>query len=48
MLENLFFQNLFQCHPDHIYFKDTECRFLCVSPSDAKWLGLKSPEDAVG
>ena len=34
--------------PDHIYFKDTESRFIQISPSHAKSFGLKSPEEAIG
>jgi len=41
-------QTLLENTPDHIYFKDTECRFIQVSPSMAKRFGLKSPEEAIG
>lgn len=34
--------------PDHIYFKDTELRFIRISKSHADSLGLKRPEDAIG
>ena len=34
--------------PDHVYFKDTEGRFLAVSHAHAATLGLSSPEQAIG
>lgn len=34
--------------PDHIYFKDTEGRFLAISHALASAFGLVSPEQAVG
>jgi two-component system cell cycle sensor histidine kinase/response regulator CckA len=34
--------------PDHVYFKDTESRFLRVSRAMAKWLGLDEPAQAIG
>jgi PAS domain S-box-containing protein len=34
--------------PDHIYFKDTEGRFIRNSKSQAEMLGLSSPDQAVG
>jgi PAS domain S-box-containing protein len=46
--KDFFLQNLLQNHPDHIYFKDTESRFLQITPSLAKWLRLQSPEEALG
>jgi len=33
---------------DNIYFKDRNSRFLRISSSQAAWLGLKRPEEAVG
>lgn len=48
MQDNLLLQNLIRNHPDHIYFKDSESKFLRISPSMAKWLRLESPEDAIG
>jgi PAS domain S-box-containing protein len=34
--------------PDHIYFKDTQSRFIRNSRSQAKLLGLNDPSEAVG
>jgi two-component system, sensor histidine kinase and response regulator len=34
--------------PDHIYFKDSASRFLKINPAMARWLGLPSPEQAIG
>ena len=34
--------------PDHVYFKDTEGRFLRVSRSIADWVGLAEPAQAIG
>ncbi len=48
MTENLLFQNLFLSHPDHIYFKDRDSRFLRITPSMARWLKLDSADDAIG
>jgi PAS domain S-box-containing protein len=48
MSKDFFLQNLLQNHPDHIYFKDTESRFLQITPSMAKWFHLKSSEEAIG
>lgn len=39
---------LMENSPDHIYFKDTESRFLKCSKALATRLGLKSPEEVVG
>jgi PAS domain S-box-containing protein len=39
---------LMEYTPDHIYFKDTESRFLRVSRAMAKWLGLDEPAQAIG
>ncbi|MFB3903529.1 MAG: PAS domain-containing protein [Acidobacteriota bacterium] len=33
---------------DNIYFKDRNSRFLRINSSQASWLGLAAPEDAVG
>ena len=34
--------------PDTIYFKDRESRFIKVNHAQAKFLGIDSPEDAIG
>ncbi len=34
--------------PDHIYFKDTKGRFIRISSSMARWLGLDDPSKATG
>ena len=48
MVNDFFLKNLLENHPDHIYFKDAESRFLRITPSMAKWFHLKSPEEAIG
>jgi diguanylate cyclase (GGDEF)-like protein/PAS domain S-box-containing protein len=39
---------LLEHSPDHLYFKDVESRFLRVSRSLAKWMGLADPLEAIG
>ncbi len=34
--------------PDHIYFKDTESRFLRCNPAMAQWFGIKDPSGLLG
>src|SRR3954464_2032315 len=34
--------------PDHVYFKDLECRFIRTSSSNARRFGLASADEAVG
>jgi len=34
--------------PDHIYFKDAECRFIMISRAHAVSFGLTDPADAIG
>ena len=39
---------LMEALPDRIYFKDLNSRFVRVNRAHARWLGLSSPEEAVG
>jgi two-component system, cell cycle sensor histidine kinase and response regulator CckA len=41
-------QTLVETSPDHIYFKDTERRFIRINPSLARHFGLDDPADAIG
>ncbi len=34
--------------PDHVYVKDTQGRFVIVNPAAARYLGISTPQDAVG
>jgi PAS domain S-box-containing protein len=45
---NALLQALMDNIPDHIYFKDTQCRFIRNSRSQAMLLGLRDPSEAVG
>ena len=45
--ESDLFHTLMENTPDHIYFKDTESRFLRINRSLADRFGLKSPSEAV-
>jgi PAS domain S-box-containing protein len=45
---NALLQALMDHMPDHIYFKDTECRFIRNSKSQASMLGLSDPAQIVG
>jgi PAS domain S-box-containing protein len=45
---NALLQALMDNIPDHIYFKDTQCRFIRNSRSQATSLGLQDPSEAVG
>lgn len=46
--ERLFLHAMLATSPDHIYFKDTESRFLCISRAQAEYFGLEDPCEAVG
>jgi len=45
---NALLQALMDNIPDHIYFKDTQCRFIRNSRSQATLLGLQDPSETVG
>ncbi len=45
---NTLLQTLMDNTPDHIYFKDAGSRFVRNSRSQARMMGLKDPEQAVG
>ena len=34
--------------PDHIYFKDTESRFIRLNKACVSWIGQKNPEEMIG
>jgi PAS domain S-box-containing protein len=40
--------NLISTIPDHIYFKDRQSRFVRINNAQAKWIGVRSPGEAVG
>jgi len=46
--EQLLLRAIMENIPDHIYFKDTESRFLRINKAQADWFGLSEPEQAVG
>ena len=46
--EHYLLHTLMENTPDHIYFKDTESRFIRINKSLADWFGLGHPEDAIG
>jgi PAS domain S-box-containing protein len=46
--EQLLLRALLDSTPDHIYFKDTDSRFIKVSRSHAERFGLDDPVDIVG
>jgi PAS domain S-box-containing protein len=45
---NALLQALMDYMPDHIYFKDTQSRFIRSSRSQATMLGLSDPSEAIG
>jgi len=44
----LYFWQLMDTLPDHVYFKDLQSRFICINRSQSRFLGLKEPSEAVG
>ncbi|HUB68603.1 MAG TPA: PAS domain-containing protein [Candidatus Methylacidiphilales bacterium] len=48
MSNDFLLKNLLENHPDDIFFKDMECRFLRITPNMAKRLHLGSAEEALG
>ena len=46
--EQALFKDLISTIPDNIYFKDRESRFIRINDAMAKWVGMRSPEEAVG
>jgi PAS domain S-box-containing protein len=46
--EQALFNGLIGTIPDNIYFKDRKSRFVCINDAMAKWIGVRSPDEAVG
>lgn len=46
--DSLLLNALLESHPDHLYFKDRECRLLRSSLSHAKSSGFSSPDEMIG
>ena len=46
--EQALFTDLISTIPDHIYFKDRKSRFIRINDAMAKWVGMRSPDEAVG
>ncbi|MEI6561723.1 MAG: PAS domain-containing protein [Verrucomicrobiota bacterium] len=44
----LFLHAMLESSPDHIYFKDTQSRFLRINQALAEYFGLKHPSEALG
>ena len=47
-IERLCFRALLDSSPDHLYFKDTQSRFLCINQTLSRYFGLSDPSEAVG
>lgn len=47
-LEGQLLKTLMANTPDHIYFKDLQSRFICVSRAHAKLFNLNDPNDIIG
>lgn len=47
-VEQLFFERLMERLPDQVYFKDLEGRFLAINQTQAAFLGVDSPAEAIG
>jgi len=46
--ERNLFHALMESIPDVVYFEDTACRFTRINKAQAKLLGVKDPEEAIG
>lgn len=46
--EQILFQSLVSAIPDHLYFKDRQCRFIRINDEMAKRLGLRNAAEAMG
>jgi PAS domain S-box-containing protein len=46
--EQTLFTNLVGAIPDHMYFKDTQSRFVRINDSMARAFGLRDPSEAIG
>jgi len=46
--ERILLNGLIDHTPDHIYFKDLNSRFIRINKSQAKFLNLSDPEEAIG
>jgi PAS domain S-box-containing protein len=46
--ERFLWQTMLDTSPDHIYFKDTQSRFIKSSKAQSEQFGLKSPDEMVG